>query len=62
MVNVGLLALKKSYTDTVYPLLGPILKTVADQVVTTEGSTTSITHRISPMDPARYVENTIIVE
>lgn len=62
MVNVGLLALKKSYTDTVYPLLGPILNSVADQVVTTEGSTTSITHRISPMDPARYVENTIIVE
>lgn len=62
MVNVGLVALKKAYTDTVYPLLGPILKSVADQSVTTEGSTTSITHKISPMDPARYVENTIIVE
>ena len=62
MVNLGLVALKRSYTDTVYQFLGPLLKSVSDQTVSVSGSTTSITHKISPMDPARYVENTIIVE
>lgn len=62
MVNVGLVALKESYTTISYRMLGTRLQSVADQVVTVVGSSINIEHSISAMDPARFVNNTIIVE
>ena len=62
LINVHLEALRERYIGRSYPLLGTLLKSVANQTVTFDGPFTHITHRISSQDPSRYVENLIIVE
>ena len=62
LINLTLISLKEKYTVTTYPLLGSLLKSVADTSVTSQGSYTMIVHRISSQDPSRYIDNLIYVE
>jgi len=62
LINLTLASLKSNYTTTRYPLLGTLLKSVADVKVSFDGSFTVIEHRISSQDPSRYVDNIIYVE
>lgn len=61
-LGTALVVLKKKYTETSYNLLGTLLKSVADAVITFDGSHVVIEHHISSQDPARYIDNIVYVE
>jgi hypothetical protein len=61
-LGTALVVLKKKYTETPYNLLGTLLKSVADAVITFDGSHVVIEHHISSQDPARYIDNIVYVE